>query len=117
MTHTPAFVKGVINLRGVIVPIVDMRIKFDLTQVNYDTFTVVIVLNIGTRVVGMVVDGVSDVITLTPEQLRPVPEFSTATGSDHLLAIGSIGDRMLMLLDIEKLMAGTEMGLIATTVQ
>ncbi len=112
MASAPAFVKGVINLRGVIVPIIDMRIKFDLTQVSYDTFTVVIVLNIGNQVVGMVVDGVSDVITLTPEQLRPVPEFASTIGSDHLLAIGSIQDRMLILLDIEKLMNSAEMGLI-----
>ncbi len=113
MANAPAFIKGVVNLRGVIVPIVDMRIKFDLEQVNYDTFTVVIVLNIGTQVVGMVVDGVSDVITLTPEQLRPVPEFSSTIGSDHLLAIGSVEDRMLILLDIEKLMASADMGLVS----
>ncbi len=108
---------GVVNLRGVIVPIIDMRIKFNLAQVNYDTFTVVIVLNIGKQVVGMVVDGVSDVITLTPEQLRPVPEFSSAIGSDHLLAIGSLENRMLILLDIEKLMTSAEMGLVAQTLQ
>lgn len=113
MANAPAFIKGVINLRGVIVPIVDMRIKFDLEQVNCDTFTVVIVLNIGTQVVGMVVDGVSDVITLTPEQLHPVPAFSSAIGSDHLLAIGSLEDRMLILLDIEKLIGSSEMGLVA----
>ena len=113
--NAPAFIKGVINLRGVIVPIIDMRIKFSLEQVNYDTFTVVIVLNIGKQVVGMVVDGVSDVITLTPEQLRPVPDFSSVVDSDHLLAIGAVGDRMLILLDIEKLMSSAEMGLIAET--
>jgi purine-binding chemotaxis protein CheW len=113
--NSPAFIKGVINLRGVIVPIIDMRIKFNLKQVTYDTFTVVIVLNIGQQVVGMVVDGVSDVITLTPDQLRPVPEFSSTIGTDHLLAIGSVGNRMLILLDIEKLMTSTEMGLIAET--
>jgi purine-binding chemotaxis protein CheW len=117
MANTPAFIKGVINLRGVIVPILDMRIKFNLAQVNYDTFTVVIVLNIGRQVVGMVVDGVSDVITFTPAQLRPVPEFSSTIGSDHLLAIGSIGDRMLILLDIEKLMSSAEMGLVAQSIQ
>jgi purine-binding chemotaxis protein CheW len=117
MANAPAFIKGVINLRGVIVPILDMRIKFNLVQVNYDTFTVVIVLNIGRQVVGMVVDGVSDVITFTPAQLRPVPEFSSTIGSDHLLAIGSIQDRMLILLDIEKLMSSAEMGLVSTTLQ
>lgn len=117
MANAPAYILGVVNLRGVIVPIVDMRIKFQQEKVAYDTFTVVIVLNIGTQVLGMVVDGVSDVIALTPEQLRPVPEFSSAIGSDHLLAIGSVGNRMLILLDIEKLMSSADMGLIAQTVQ
>jgi len=104
----------VVNLRGVIVPIVDMRLKFNLEQVNYDNFTVVIVLNIGNRVVGTVVDAVSDVITLTPEQLRPVPEFNSTIASDHLLAIGAVGQRMLILVDIEKLMSSSEVGLIET---
>jgi purine-binding chemotaxis protein CheW len=117
MANAPAYILGVVNLRGVIVPIVDMRIKFNLSQINYDTFTVVIVLNIGKQVMGMVVDGVSDVITLTSDQLRPVPEFSSAIGSEHLLAIGSIQDRMLILLDIEKLMSSAELGLVAQTLQ
>jgi purine-binding chemotaxis protein CheW len=111
IANAPSFIKGVVNLRGVIVPIVDMRLKFNLDSASYDSFTVVIVLNIASRVVGMVVDAVSDVITLTPEQLRPVPEFSSAIASDHLLAVGSIDDRMLILIDIEKLMSAQEMGL------
>ena len=106
-----------VNLRGVIVPIVDMRLKFNLEQVSYDSFTVVIVLNIGNRVMGMVVDAVSDVITLTPEQLRPVPEFNSAIASDHLLATGAIEQRMLILVDIEKLMASAEMGLVEQTLK
>lgn len=117
MANTPSFIKGVINLRGVIVPILDMRIKFNLEQVNYDSFTVVIVLNIGTQVVGMVVDGVSDVITLAPQNLHPAPEFSSAIGSDHVLAIGSVAQRMLILLDIEKLMTSAEMGLVSQSLQ
>jgi len=117
IANAPAFVKGVINLRGVIVPIIDMRLKFNLGEVNYDGFTVVIVLNIGRQVVGIVVDGVSDVITLTPEQLRPVPQISSAIDSDHLLAIGSVGDRMLILLDIEKLMNSADMGLVSQVIQ
>lgn len=116
MASSPAFIKGVINLRGVIVPIIDMRMKFNLAQVNYNTFTVVIVLNIGTQVVGIVVDGVSDVITLQPEQLRTVPELSSAMSNDHVLAIGSLGDRMLIILDIEKLMTSPGMGLVNETV-
>ena len=117
IANAPAFVKGVVNLRGVIVPIVDMRLKFNLETVDYDSFTVVIVLKIGNRVMGMVVDAVSDVITLTPEQLRPVPEFNSAIASDHLLAIGAIDQRMLILVDIEKLMTSAEMGLVEQTLQ
>jgi purine-binding chemotaxis protein CheW len=112
IANAPHFIKGVVNLRGVIVPIVDMRLKFNLDSANYDSFTVVIVLNIASRIVGMVVDAVSDVITLTPEQLRPVPEFNSNIDADHLLAIGAIDDRMLILVDIEKLMASSDMGLV-----
>ena len=111
LAGAPAFVNGVINLRGVIVPIVDMRLKFELGSATYDSFTVVIVLNIGSRVVGMVVDAVSDVITLTAEQLKPVPAFHSAIAADHLLAFGSIDARMLIVIDIEKLMSSREMGL------
>ena len=111
IANAPAHVLGVVNLRGVIVPIVDMRVKFNLEQKAYDSFTVVIVLNIASRVVGMVVDGVSDVITLAPDQLRPVPQFNSAIDSEHLLAIGAVDERMLILLDIEKLMQSHGMGL------
>ena len=117
IANAPDFIKGVVNLRGVIVPIIDMRLKFNLEQANYDHFTVVIVLNIGQRVMGMVVDAVSDVITLAPEQLRPVPEFSSGVASEHLLAIGAVDDRMLILVDIEKLMSGAEIGLAEPTLQ
>ena len=117
MANMPAFVKGVVNLRGVIVPVLDMRLKFDLPEVSYNDFTVVIVLNIGHKVVGMVVDGVSDVISFTPAELKPVPEFSSTIGNDYLLAIGAVQERMLILLDIEKLMTGAEMGLVSQTLQ
>jgi len=112
IANAPEFIKGVVNLRGVIVPIIDMRLKFNLEQAHYDHLTVVIVLNIGQRVMGMVVDAVSDVITLAPEQLRPVPEFSAGMASEHLLAIGAVDDRMLILMDIEALMSSNEMGLM-----
>ena len=117
IANAPAFIKGVVNLRGVIVPILDMRLKFNLETVSYDSFTVVIVLNIGSRVVGMVVDAVSDVITLTSGQLRPVPEFNSAIQSEHLLGIASIDQRMLILVDIEKLMTSPEMGLVEQCLQ
>ena len=106
-----AFIKGVINLRGVIVPIVDLRIKFGLGQAEYNQFTVVIVLNVGGRVVGSVVDSVSDVLTLQPEQMRPAPPFSSSLDTKYLTGFGAVDDRMLILLDIERLMLSSEMAL------
>ncbi|CAL61475.1 Chemotaxis protein CheW [Herminiimonas arsenicoxydans] len=112
IANAPEFVKGVVNLRGIIVPIVDMRIKFNLGEPTYDQFTVVIILNIGGRVVGMVVDSVSDVITLSPEQIKPAPEMGTAFNTDYLIGLGTLDERMLILVDIDKLMSSEEMGLI-----
>ncbi len=112
IANAPEFIKGVINLRGIIVPIVDMRIKFNLGEPRYDQFTVVIILSIAGRVVGMVVDSVSDVTTLQPEQIRPAPEMGTALNTDYLVGLGTLEERMLILLDIERLMSSPEMGLI-----
>ncbi len=112
IAHAPAHIKGVVNLRGIIVPIVDMRIKFSLGAPTYDQFTVVIVLNMGSRVMGMVVDSVSDVITLTPEQIRPAPAMGAVLDADYLIGLGTLEERMLILLDIDRLMASDEMGLI-----
>jgi len=112
IANAPDFIKGVVNLRGTIVPIVDMRIKFDLGTPTYDQFTVVIILNIGGRVVGMVVDSVSDVTTLAPEQVKPAPEIGTAFDTDYLIGLGMLDERMLILVDIDKLMSSSEMGLI-----
>lgn len=111
IANTPPFIKGVINLRGVIVPIVDMRIKFNLGKVEYNEFTVVIILNVSGRVVGMVVDSVSDVITLESEQIKDAPQFAGAGGSGHITGIGTLADRMLILIDIERLMLSRDMGL------
>jgi purine-binding chemotaxis protein CheW len=112
IANAPDFIKGVVNLRGIIVPIVDMRIKFNLGTPTYDQFTVVIILNIGGRVVGMVVDSVSDVITLAPEQIKPAPEMGTALNTDYLIGLGTLDQRMLILVDIDRLMSSAEMGLI-----
>ncbi|MEQ1527657.1 MAG: chemotaxis protein CheW [Gallionella sp.] len=112
IVNAPAFIKGVINLRGVIVPIVDMRIKFNLGSPTYDQQTVVIVLNVAGRVVGMVVDGVSDVITLKPDDIKPAPEFGAGMDTRYLQGLGTAGERMLILVDIEKLMTSREMELI-----
>ncbi len=101
IANTPAFIKGVTNLRGVIVPIVDLRVKFCEGDVEYDDNTVVIVLNLGQRVVGIVVDGVSDVLSLTAEQIRPAPEFAVTLSTEYLTGLGALGERMLILVNIE----------------
>lgn len=111
IANAPEFIKGVVNLRGTIVPIVDMRLKFNCSKAEYNTFTVVIILNLHNRVVGIVVDSVSDVMELQPDQLKNAPEIDSSIDSAAVVGLGSIGDRMLILLDIEKLMSGLDMGL------
>lgn len=115
IANTPDFIKGVINLRGAVVPIVDLRIKFNLGRVEYDKFTVVIILNLEKRIVGIVVDGVSDVIALTTEQIRSVPELVSGIDTRYLVGLGSLEDRMLILVDIAKLMTSQEMALVGGT--
>ncbi|QLN54234.1 chemotaxis protein CheW [Citrobacter freundii] len=112
IANTPAFIKGVTNLRGVIVPIVDLRVKFSQSDVDYNENTVVIVLNLGQRVVGIVVDGVSDVLSLTTDQIRPAPEFAVTLSTEYLTGLGALGDRMLILVNIEKLLNSEEMALL-----
>ena len=112
IANAPEFVKGVVNLRGIIVPIVDMRIKFALGTPTYDQFTVVIILNVAGRVMGMVADSVSDVITLTPEQVKSVPQMGSAFDTEYVIGLGALDDRMLILVDIDQLMSSNELGLI-----
>jgi len=112
IANAPEFIKGIINLRGIIVPIVDMRIKFNLGNVTYDTTTVVIILNVANRVVGMVVDGVSDVTTLKADQIKPAPEFSSGLDTKFLQGLGTVEERMIILVDIEQLMSSRDMELV-----
>ncbi len=117
IANTPHFIKGVINLRGTIVPIVDLRLKFNLSDVTYSEFTVVIILSVAERVIGIVVDSVSDVITLGAEQVKPAPQFSSSVEGDHLKGIGTVDDRMLIIIDIERLLLSPSMGLTEGSVQ
>ena len=114
IANAPEFIKGVVNLRGTIVPIVDMRLKFNCSQAEYNSFTVVIILNMHQRVVGIVVDSVSDVMELAPDAIRSAPDIDSAIDSGSITGLGSVGERMLILLDIEKLMSSDDMGLVAT---
>jgi len=117
IANAPAYLKGVVNLRGVIVPIVDLRVKFNCVkadgQAEIDSFTVVIVLNVKGRVVGAVVDSVSDVMQLAEQMIQPAPEMSaTIVDTTYITGIANVNERLLILMDIESLMGSAEMGLI-----
>jgi len=111
LPDAPEFIKGVINLRGIIVPVVDMRLKFKLGAA-YDELTVMIILSLADRVVGLVVDSVSDVVQLEAEQIRTVPDLGSAIDRKFLTGLGVVDEQMLILLDIERLMNSEEMGLV-----
>lgn len=113
IANTPEFIKGVIDLRGTIVPIVDMRLKFGLARAEYDQFTVTIILNVAERVVGIVVDGVSDVVALTPDNVKPIPTLGTQVDANYLDGVGTLDERMILLIDIERLMTSRDMQLVA----
>jgi purine-binding chemotaxis protein CheW len=116
IANAPHFIKGVVNLRGVIVPIVDLRLKLGCESAEYNGFTVVIVLNVRGRVVGAVVDSVSDVLELGADHLKPAPELASGIDSGFITGIGSVkngdAERMLILMDIEGLMSAADMGLM-----
>lgn len=116
IANVPEYIKGVANLRGLIVPIIDLRVKFKLEKKVYDQFTVVIILNLSGRVMGIVVDGVSDVIALEKKQIQPKPTFGPIIATEYITGLGNIEERMLILIDIEKLMGSADMGLIEQVV-
>ncbi|HWV19185.1 MAG TPA: chemotaxis protein CheW [Rhodocyclaceae bacterium] len=112
IAHAPEFIKGVMNLRGAIVPIIDLRIKFGLGKPEYTAFTVVVVLNVGRRVVGIVVDAVSDVISVADSQMHPPPELSRAVDLRYITGLAMLDERMLIVVDIEGLMLSADMALV-----
>ncbi|RZJ84658.1 MAG: chemotaxis protein CheW [Massilia sp.] len=112
IASAPAFIQGVVNLRGIIVPIADLRLRFGIDTTAVGNASVVIVLNIAGHVIGMVVDSVSDVVRLGPDDILPAPALGTVFDSDFLLGLGTLDERMLVLLDIERLMSSEELGLV-----
>lgn len=114
IANAPAFIKGVINLRGEIVPIVDLRIKFNVGEPRYDEFTIVIVIQIHDRLVGIVVDGVSDVVSLSEQERRPPPEFGVGFDSRFLVGLAKLQERMVILVNIEALVTSNELCLLDT---
>ena len=117
IANTPDFIKGVINLRGHIVPIVDLRVKLGLGEASFDASTVVIVLNVLERVVGVVVDGVSDVIAIAADAIQPAPEFGAVLDTQYIQGLATVDDQLLILVDIEKLMGARDMALVAETTE
>ncbi|MFJ1298477.1 chemotaxis protein CheW [Pseudomonadota bacterium AL_CKDN230030165-1A_HGKHYDSX7] len=109
IANTPAFIKGVVNLRGAIVPILDMRIKLNLDDATYDEHTVVIILDLDKQVVGMVVDSVSDVITMQDAQIKAAPSVGSGAETSYVTGIGTIDDRMVILVDIDRLMSASDL--------
>ncbi|MBP6395666.1 MAG: chemotaxis protein CheW [Giesbergeria sp.] len=113
MAQAPDFIKGIIDLRGVIVPIIDLRLKLQCAQAEYTDFTVVIILNVRGTVMGVVVDAVADVVALTREAIKPAPQFQSQLDAAFVTGIARMGDRMLIMMDIESLLDSAEMGLVA----
>lgn len=109
LANAPGFIKGVINLRGVILPIVDLRLILGVENPVYDALTVVVVLSIGEQTLGLVVDRVSDVITLQPGQIKPPPGATRALEIDYITGVGTLDERMLILVDIARLMTAHHM--------
>lgn len=104
LANSPEWVKGVTNLRGVIVPLIDLRIKLALSAPTYDATTVVVILNLGSQTVGIVVDRVADVVSLAPAQLSPPPRVGRTDTADNVLAIATVDERMLILIDMAGLL-------------
>lgn len=115
MANSPIFIKGVINLRGVIVPIVDLRMKLNISKVEYNEFTVVIILNVRGSITGAVVDAVSDVVTLDAKNIKPAPQFESAIDSRFILGLAQVGERMLIVMNMEALLNNAELGMVAAS--
>ena len=111
IANAPPYIKGVLNLRGDIVPIIDLRIKFEVGEATYDEFTIVIMLMIGERIVGIVVDEVSDVIKVDETDKKPPPEFGVAFDSAYLHGLTTINEQMIILVNIQKLISSDELGI------
>jgi purine-binding chemotaxis protein CheW len=112
MVNSPAFIKGVVNLRGVIVPIADLRLKLQIDKVEYTDFTVVIILNINGTVVGAVVDSVADVLTLDADAIKPAPQFDAVMDARFIVGLAKEGERTLIVMDVDALMSNAELGIV-----
>jgi purine-binding chemotaxis protein CheW len=107
--NTPAYFKGVMNLRGTIVPVVDLRAKFGMPEAEYNQFTVIIVLMVGTKVMGLIVDAVSDVLNIPKKDIQPTPDFGAQVDAQFINGMAKAGDKLVVLLDIDRVLGGAEL--------
>ena len=111
--NMPSFVKGVINLRGSVVPVIDLRLKFAMQEREYDTYTVIAILEVEEKVIGVIVDAVSDVITLKEDEMQPTPDFSSGVKVEFISGMGRKGDTLIILLDIDRVLSEGEIGMLS----
>ena len=110
----PDFVKGVINLRGKVIPVMDVRLRFHLPSVAYDDRTCVVVVSVGNVTIGLVVDTVSEVVSIPESNISPPPRFSSATSGRYVSGMGKIGDAVKIIIDAEKLLRDDELASLAS---
>jgi len=110
--NVPSFIKGILNLRGAAIPVIDLREHFHLQNVNYDSFTVIMILKISARTIGLIVDNVKDVVAFTQDQLKPAPRFNSQIKTDFIKAMGEKDDKFVILLDIDRLLSDEELNVV-----
>ena len=118
ITHVPnslEFMKGVINLRGTVVPVVDMRMKFEMNVRDYDNFTVIIIVEIHGKLIGMIVDTVSDVLDIATKDIQETPHFSAKIETDYIDSIGQKDDLLVIILDVDNILTSQELEELSET--
>lgn len=105
LPNSPRYIRGVLNLRGIVVPIIDLRLRFNLSEAAYDGFTVIIVVNVGKRLAGIVVDAVSDVIALGAADRCVAPEFEGHANRQYIQGLAQVDGKLLVMLDVERLVS------------
>jgi purine-binding chemotaxis protein CheW len=110
--NVPGFIKGVLNLRGIVVPVIDLRERFGMELKDYDQFTVILILDVSGRIMGLVVDMVSDVLTLNRDDVKPRPHFSTGISTEFISGMGIKDKKFIILLDVDKLLSDDELNMV-----
>jgi purine-binding chemotaxis protein CheW len=113
--NTPVYLKGVMNLRGTIVPVVDLRAKFTMAEAEYNQFTVIIVLTVGTKVMGLIVDAVSDVLNIPRTDIQATPDFGAQVDARFISGMAKAGEKLVVLLDIDRVLGGEELAALGSS--